>query len=225
VVSERAPDRRPDVVLLDVFGTLLRLDALAVRFTELGRPEHEFDLFFARVLRDGMAFSLAGSAPPFADVATNQLRITSGLDEEAISYVLAGFSELPAQPDAHAAIEALRGAEIPCYAFTHGSPEIAEGSLGYAGLRDRLDGVLSAQSIHSFKPPARVYEWACEQVGSPRERTALVAVHSWDTHGAACAGLLAGLATRLEGLVPEIIEPPHVAAHGLDEVAAGLLAL
>jgi 2-haloacid dehalogenase len=211
--------------MFDVFGTLLRLDALAVRFTEVGRPEHEFDLFFARVLRDGMAFSLAGEAPPFADVAANQLRITSRLGEDAISYVLGGFYELPAQHDAHAAIEAFRAQSIPCYAFTHGSPEIAEGSLAHAGLRDLLDGVLSAQTIRSFKPPARVYQWACGHLGAPRERTALVAVHSWDTHGAARAGLLTGLATRLEGLVPEIIEPPHVAARGLDEVAAGLLAL
>jgi 2-haloacid dehalogenase len=224
-VTARAPARRPDVVLFDVFGTLLRLDPLAGRFAEVGRPEHEFDLFFARVLRDGMAFSLAGEAPSFASVATNQLRITSGLDDAAVSHVLAGFSELPAQPDARAAIEAFRAEGFPCYAFTHGSPEIAEASLSSAGLADRLDGVLSAQTIRSFKPPARVYEWACAQVGSARERTALVAVHSWDTHGAACAGLLAGLATRLEGLVPDIIEPPHVAAHGLDEVAAGLLAL
>jgi 2-haloacid dehalogenase len=221
----RASDRRPDVVLFDVFGTLLRLDPLAGRFAEVGRPEHEFELFFARVLRDGMAFSLAGKAPSFAAVAANQLRITSRLDEDAISYVLAGFSELPAQLDAPAAIEAFRVGGIPCYGFTHGSPEIAEASLSHAGLAGRLEGVLSAQSIHSFKPPPRVYEWACELLGSPRERTALVAVHSWDTHGAVCAGLLAGLATRQEGLVPEIIEPPHVAAPGLDAVAAGLLAL
>jgi 2-haloacid dehalogenase len=224
-MSARAPDRRPDVALFDVFGTLLRLDPLAARLAAVGRPEGEFDLFFARLLRDGMAFSLAGEAPPFADVAANQLRITSGLDDTAISHVLAGFSELAAQPDARAAIETLREAGVGCHAFTHGSPEVAEQSLAHAGLREHLGAVLSAQAIHSFKPPARVYEWACERLGAPRASTALLAVHSWDTHGAVCAGLLGGLATRLEGLVPEIIESPHVAAHGLDEVAAGLLAL
>ncbi|NKQ53716.1 HAD hydrolase-like protein [Amycolatopsis sp. K13G38] len=217
--------RRPDVVLFDVFETLLQLGALRERFVAAGRPPHELELFFARTLRDGMAYTLAGDAPPFRDVARAQLKITSGLDGERADAVLAGFAELPLQPDALPAFELLGQAGIPFYAFTHGAAAVAESALTNAGVRDRFAGVLSAETIHSFKPPARVYHWACEQAGADPAATALVAVHSWDTHGAVRAGLFAGLATRLEGGLSPVVERPHVVAERVDEVVSGLLGL
>lgn len=60
----RAADRRPLVVLFDVFETMLRVDALAARLVDVGRPAHEWELFFTRALRDGTALTLAGAAPP-----------------------------------------------------------------------------------------------------------------------------------------------------------------
>jgi 2-haloacid dehalogenase len=219
------PARRPEVVLFDVFETLLQLDALRPRFVEVGRPPHELDLFFARTLRDGMAYTLAGDAPPFRDVARAELAATSKLDDEQIDHVLAGFSELPLQADALPAFEALDRAGIPFYAFTHGSPDVVESAMTRAGVRGRFAGVFSAEAIHSFKPPARVYHWVCARIGSTPAATALVAAHSWDTHGAVRAGLLAGLATRLEGGPPAVVERPHVVAERVDEVVAGLLGL
>jgi 2-haloacid dehalogenase len=70
-----------------------------------------------------------------------------------------------------------------------------------------------------------VYHWACSRVGSTPARTALVAAHSWDVHGAVSAGMIGGLATRLEGAVPATCARPHVAAERLDAVVDGLLAL
>ena len=74
----RAPARRPRVVLVDVFETMLRVDALGSRFVDVGRPAEEVSLFFARTLRDGMALTLAGPAPPFLDVARAALRTLAG---------------------------------------------------------------------------------------------------------------------------------------------------
>jgi 2-haloacid dehalogenase len=54
---------------------------------------------------------------------------------------------------------------------------------------------------------------------------ALVAAHSWDTHGAGRAGLTTGFVTRLEGRVPPIVDIPDVVADRLDDVVAGLLTL
>ena len=213
-------------MLFDVFETLLRLAPLRDRFVEVGRPAHELELFFARTLRDGMAYTLAGEAPPFPDVARAELRSTSGytLTDEQIEHVLAGFGELPLQPDALPALRLLADAGIPAYAFTHGSPTVAERALGAGGAMDLLRGVLSTQDIKAFKPPARAYEYACARVGSEPAHTALVAVHSWDTHGALAAGLMAGFATRLEGGLPDVVRTPTVVAETLDAVVAGLLA-
>ncbi|HYH30230.1 MAG TPA: HAD-IA family hydrolase [Pseudonocardia sp.] len=225
--TPRAPDRRPRAVLLDVFGTMLRVDALQSRFVDVGRPEHEWELFFTRALRDGMAQTLAGPARPFAEVAAAALRTTTHhtLSDEAVEHVLAGFRELPPHPDVEPALMALARARIPAYAFTHGSEAVARDALDRAGLRTYLRDLFSAERIQSFKPPPRVYHWACEQVDQPADRVALVAAHSWDVHGAVRAGLVGGLATRLEGAVPDVVERPHVSAERLDTVVDGIIAL
>ena len=93
------------------------------------------------------------------------------------------------------------------------------------GLRTYLRKVLSTQEVRAFKPAPRTYLWGCEQVDTPPERTALLAAHSWDVHGAVRAGLIGALATRLEGGLSEVVDPPHVVAERLDAAAAGLLTL
>lgn len=223
----RAADRRPRVVLFDVFETMLRVDALGARFVDVGRPAHEWELFFTRTLRDGMALTLAGAAPPFGDVARAALRTTTGhsLSDDALDHVLDGFAHLPPHPDVEPALVALARAKVPTYAFTHGNPRTACDALDRAGLRTYLRGVHSAEAIGAFKPPARVYDWVCRQVDSPPERTALVAVHSWDVHGAVRAGMVGALATRLEGRVPAVVERPHVSAARIDAAVERLLAL
>ncbi|MBO0876897.1 MAG: haloacid dehalogenase, partial [Pseudonocardia sp.] len=124
---ERTRSRRPKVVLLDVFETLLRLSALRPRFVDVGRPERDLELFFTRTLRDGMALTLAGGSPPFIEVARSALIGTTGrrLSEEAVQHVLAGLSELPPHPDVEPALMTLAKARVPAYAFTHGSAEVA----------------------------------------------------------------------------------------------------
>lgn len=215
------------MVLFDVFETLVALEPLRERFVETGRPGHELELFFARTLRDGMAHTLAGDAPPFRTVAAAQLAITSGhtLTDDAIAHILDGFTELPLHPEAETAFTLLAEAGVPAYGFTHGGANILEAILDRHGLSGRVRGVLSTEALRSFKPPQRVYHWACEQAGSAPAETALVAVHSWDTHGAVKAGLLAGFASRLEGELTVLVERPHVVTSRVDEAVAGLLAL
>jgi 2-haloacid dehalogenase len=223
----RVPARRPRVVLIDVFETMLRVDALRSRFVDVGRPEHEWELFFTRTQRDGMALTLAGGVRPFAEVARAALRTTTGhkLSEDALDHVLDGFRALPPHRDVEPALMELVRARVPAYAFTHGTAAEACAALDRAGLRTYLRGVLSTEEIRVFKPPPRAYHWACQQVEAPADRVALVAAHSWDVHGAIRAGLVGGLATRLEGAVPEVITQPHVTAERVDDVIDGLLEL
>ncbi|MDT7744548.1 MAG: 2-haloacid dehalogenase [Actinomycetota bacterium] len=231
--SQIAPARRPKVVLVDLFETCLQLEGLRPRFTALGRPGTDLELFFARLLQQGMAMTLAGEAPPFRTVATDMLRRTSGRDltDDQVASVLDGFRELPLHDDVRDALILLRDAGVPAYGFTHGSAATASAALESGGVRGLLVDVFSCEEIHSFKPPKRVYDFAVAQVGATGggavepARTALVAVHSWDVHGAMSAGLLGGFCERLEGRVPDALLRPHVVAETLDDVVAGLLAL
>jgi 2-haloacid dehalogenase len=227
VAQARADARRPRVVLVDVFETMLRIDALRTRFVDVGRSGDEVHLFFARTLRDGMALTLAGPAPPFLDVARAALRtlVGSGMSPEAVEHVLDGLRELPPHPDVEPALMALARARVPTYAFTQGDLGVATAALDRAGLRTYLREVLSTETVKAFKPAPQTYQWACAHLDTPPERVALLAANSWDVHGAIRAGLVGAFATRTEGRVSEVTRRPHVVAERLDDTVIRLLNL
>ena len=67
----------PEVVLFDVFETLLRLEPLRARLIDVGRPAHELELFFARTLRDGMAYTLYTDGSIEAELPQGTMRFSS----------------------------------------------------------------------------------------------------------------------------------------------------
>lgn len=223
----RAPDRRPRVVLLDVYDTSLRVDVLRSRFVDVGRHELECDVFLARAMRDGIAFSMAGADGSFGSYVREALRATTGhkLSEEALDHVMDGFRELPPHPDVELALMILARAKVSVYAFGYGNDRVLAAALDRSGLRTYLRGTISVDDLARLRPAAESYRHACREAHAEPARTALLSVHHWDVHGAVRAGLVTGLVARGEGGVPATMDPPHVRGDRLDTVVARLLDL
>lgn len=218
---------RPAAVAFDVVETLMSLQPLGNRLEEAGLSAGLLPAWFTRLLLYGVGLSAAGDYVPFPDAAAEALRAVSGyqIADRDVEHVLAGFAELPAQPDAGPAMERLAGAGVRMMCLTNGSAEVTSAFLARTGLDRYVEKVASAAEVGSWKPPARVYRYALELLGLPAERVALVAVHAWDCHGAKRAGLTTGWASRLEHRYGALFAPADVIGADLAEVADGLLAL
>ena len=212
---------RPNVVVFDVLETLLNLDPLAERFEKVGQPAAMVDPWFMRFQRDAMALSLAGDAAPFEAVARQALRTESRqtLSEADIDYILAGFTSLPTFDDAVPALRTLSEAGITVGCLTVGSPDNTNSFLEGAGLLPYVDHVITAQAAGIWKPHPKIYRFAAEQMQTPIDRMALVAVHAWDCHGAKRAGALSGWCSRLELQPGDVFLPADVTGQTLTEVA------
>jgi len=218
---------RPDVVVFDVLETLLKLDPLAERLTEIGQPAALLGPWFMRFQRDAMALTLAGDIAPFEPVARQALRTETrhALSEADIDYVLSGFATLPTFDDAAPALRTLSEAGVTVACLTVGSPENTRRFLEGAGLSEFVDHVITAQDAGVWKPHPEIYRFAAKQMNIPLERMALVAVHAWDCHGAKRAGAMAGWCARLELEPGDVFLPADVTGETLVEVADKLLAL
>lgn len=218
---------RPSVVVFDVVETLMSLEPLRARFADVGAPPEMLERWFDRLLRDGMALTLAGDYAPFPEVAASALRtLTRGeITDDGVAHVLAGFTQLPAQPDAEDAMRLLTENGIRVVCLSNGAAQTTTDFLQRTGLADFVERVLTVADIRSWKPPARVYHYALEEIGATAEQVALVAVHAFDCHGAHNVGLTTGWSSRLEGHYAEIFTPADVVGADLVEVVQGLLAL
>lgn len=218
---------RPKTVAFDVVETLMSLESLRPRLREVGVAPEALELWFTRLLRDGMALTLAGDYHPFPAVAATALRtITRGLlDQNAVDHVMAGFAELGAHPDVAPAMRILADAGVSMVCLSNGAAETIAAFLDRAGLAGFVEQVISLAEVRSWKPPPMVYEHALARIGRSATEVALVAVHAFDCHGAKKVGLTTGWANRLEGHYGEIYIPADVTGTTVDEVARGLLTL
>ena len=220
---------RPVAVVFDVIETLFALDPLRERMAAAGVPGARLETWFARTLRDGMALDATGVYRPFKEVATAALlglmaEEGAAPDQGKAEAVVAGFAELPAQPDAGAAMRRLREAGVRVAALTNGAAESTRGLLENAGLADMVERVISVAEVEHWKPRPEVYCHAADRLGVEPARLALIAAHAWDTHGAKRAGLLAAYVARAGEPFPAVMAPPDAVGGSLLEVADTLAA-
>jgi len=218
---------RPTVVAFDVIGTLMSLEPLRERLTEAGQPAYLLDAWYTRTLRDGMALSATGDYAAFTDVAESALRGLAGssLGDEQLAQIMMAFNDLPAFPDAAAAVTSLTEAGLRVACLTNGSSYLASSFVNRSGLGALVDRVISVGEVYRWKPAAVVYLYAAEILDVPPEQMALVAAHDWDCHGAKRAGLTTGWVCRGSDSFGAPFAPPDVVGETLTEVAAKLLAL
>jgi len=217
--------RRPAVVAFDVMETLASLEPLRARLTETGQPPGLLEAWYTRTLRDGMALSATGDYTGFTEVADAALRGLTHytISDDQVAYVMAGFDELPAFPDALPAVTRLAEAGLRVACLTNGSASFTTSFVERAGLR--VDRIISVGEVYRWKPASVVYLYAAEVLGVSPDRMALVAAHDWDCHGAKRAGLTTGWVSRKAGGFGAPFAPPDVRGEDLTEVAAKLLAL
>lgn len=218
---------RPKIVLFDVVETLMSLEPLRDSFVAAGLTGVSVDLWFSRVIRDGMALTLTDDYAPFPDVAASALRTLSRgtLDDPGIAQILDSFGTLPAHPDAEPAMRLLAEAGVRVACLSNGALATTEAFLARTGLDRLVERVLTVADVRQWKPGGRIYPHALDQLGVTAANAALVAVHGFDVHGAARAGLTTGWASRLEGHYADVFAPADVSGGDLVEVAEGLLAL
>ena len=218
---------RPAVVAFDMIDTLMSLEPLRERLTEAAQPPYLLEAWYTRTLRDGMALSATGDYAPFSDVAESALRGLTGysISDEQVAQVMAGFSELPAFPDAVSAVSSVTEAGLRVACLTNGTAFLASSFVNRTGLGSLVDRVISVGEVYRWKPAGVVYLYAAEVLNTPPERLALIAAHDWDCHGAKRAGLTTGWVSRKPGAFGAPFAPPDVAGKNLIEVVDKLLAL
>jgi 2-haloacid dehalogenase len=218
---------RPAVVAFDVIETLMSLEPLRERLTQVGQPPYLLEAWYTRTLRDGMALSATGDYAAFTDMAETALRGLTGysISDEQVAQVMAGFNELLAFPDALPAITRLTEAGVRVACLTNGSAYLTSSFVNRTGLGALVDRVISVGEVYRWKPAVVVYLYAAEVMDVPPDRMALVAAHDWDCHGAKRAGLTTGWVSRKSGGFGAQFAPPDVVGEDLTEVAAKLLAL
>jgi len=213
------------VIVLDVNETLSDLRPLGSRFVELGAGPGAADTWFAAVLRDGFALSVADARPVFAEIAREAARallskhpVDRPLDD-AVEHVMDGLRTLPVHDDVAPALRRLSSSGFRVVTLSNGSADVAHGLLQRAGLLDEVEQIFSVEEHTPWKPAPAAYGYAAAQLNLAPWDLALAACHPWDVDGAIRAGLRAVWVNRTGSVYPGTFSPPTATVTDLTQLA------
>jgi len=219
-------------VLFDAYGTLLDVDAAAASLAATGRfpalkarwPELAA-LWRSRQLTYSWLRSLSDSYVSFWQITCDSLDYALQaleLEDSSLRDALLGlYRKLDAYADAGPALAAVRTAGLPAAVLSNGNHDMLNTAFTAAGLKDRLDSLLSVDDVGVFKPDPRVYQLGCNRYDARPQDILFVSSNGWD---AAAAGLFgfrtiwvnrAGTPTERLPSAPDFIAPDlsYVALH------------
>ena len=218
------------VIVFDVNETLSDMSHMAERFSEIGAPAELAKLWFVTLLRDGFALTASGDNGSFAAIGAEALRgLLAGVGlnrplEAAVEHVMGGLTGLSVHEDVPDGIRALAAAGFRLITLSNGSARIAGKLFSDAGIRDEFQLLLSVEDAAGWKPARASYEYAAAACEADPADMMLVAVHPWDIHGAARAGLRTAWLNRAGGRYPSYFQAPEVTVAALTELPAALAA-
>jgi 2-haloacid dehalogenase len=194
-------------IAFDAFGTLFDLEALRA---PLG--EELYDAFYARLQPWTWFATAAGAYRPLPQLAEQALRsaaAANGADEQAAARHAERLTQLPLFPETEAALDSLSGERLAV--LSNGTAGGLEELLANAGVRERFEHVLAADSVGRYKPAPEVYALGPDAFGVPGHEVVLVSGNDWDTAGAKLAGLRSAWVSRGRPLAPVLgMEPDYV---------------
>ena len=213
-------------VLFDLNGTLVDPAVMAQPLGDSAADELLVGAAVDDAVQLAMVTTLTGREAVFADLVraglARRLRL-AGRDPALADDALGLMSSMPAFIDAPAALEQLRGIGLRLGVLTQSAPAAADGVLRFAGLRDRIEIVISAPESGAFKPDPRPYRMALEQTGAGGNEVCFVSTHWWDVAGAKRAGLRTGWVARRERSLLDTVPAPDYTGRGRAEVAEAIV--
>ena len=219
---------RTPVIAFDVNETLLDLRPLDAVFEELFGDRLLRGQWFAQMLQVAFVGAITDRYVDFTtaqraalDMVAQRRGVT--LPSHAADRVAATIRTLPAHPEVDDALARLRAGGHQLAALSNSPQDVEQAQLAHAGLTDRFDAILSADTVRALKPRREPYELAARTFAVPTSDVTLVAAHAWDVAGALAAGCHSAFVAR-PGMPRNPIDPePDLVGSDLGEIAEQIL--
>jgi 2-haloacid dehalogenase len=180
--------------VFDAYGTLFDVHAAIARHRDAAGPDADrfSEIWRIKQLEYAWLLSAAGHYVDFWTLTERALdhafaRVPS-VDTALRATLLDAYFKLDAFPDARTALTALKAKGLRTAILSNGTPQMLQGAVGTARIGDKLDAVLSVDTIRLYKPRQEVYALATKTfVLAPADVT-FVSSNRWDVMGATAFG-------------------------------------
>ncbi len=180
----------------DIYGTLIDTQGITLQLSQIiGDKAPEFSQRWReKQLEYTFRRGLMRKYENFGICTRNALDYTdlwlnTKLSDSSKQDLMAAYKVLPAYDDVADGLAKAKAVGFKLYGFSNGSADAVDGLLQHAGIRDFFDGIVSVDSLQTFKPNPDVYHHFLDQSKSEKEKTWLISSNPFDVQGAVSFGM------------------------------------
>lgn len=219
-------DLRPgkSYAVFDAYGTLFDVHAAVARHAgDLGpQADNLSELWRTKQLEYSWVHGLMGRYVGFWDLTERALDFAlaqhPAIDRAFREKLLDAYRDLDAYDEVPGVLDRFRERGIKTALFSNGNAAMLERAVASAGLREKLDAVLSVDPVRTFKTAPAAYQMVLDRLGTARDDVLFFSSNRWDIAGATAFGFDAVWVNR-KGLPDEYPDqPPRAVVKRLDAV-------
>lgn len=187
---------QPQTFAFDIYGTLIDTEGVKVLLKDfLGVKANAFsDLWRNKQLEYSFRRGLMDQYVDFSICTREALQFACDftgihLTDEQKDDLMQAYKVLPAFTDVPTCLKKLKNQGHRIFAFSNGSLNAIHKLLEHADLQSFFDGVVSMESIKTFKPNPLGYQHFIKSSGALKNKAWLVSGNSFDVVGAAACGM------------------------------------
>jgi len=211
----------------DIYGTLIDPHGVVVQLSEvLGDRANEFSQVWRQkqleyTFRRGLMRRYENFSVCTRDALDyTDLVMQTGLDDATKQSLLQSYRVLPAYEDVKQSLQVVSDKGYRLFALSNGLADAVQQLLEHAQIDHFFEGVVSVDSIQTYKPNPDVYHHFVETTNSELEQCWLVSSNAFDVIGAVSVGMKAAWLKRFDEMVFDPSEfQPSVTIRSLVDLA------
>ncbi|MEP2944257.1 MAG: haloacid dehalogenase type II [Hyphomicrobiales bacterium] len=214
--------------VFDAYGTMFDVHSPVSKLAEnLGDKAQPVSIMWRdKQLQYTWLRSLMRDFAPFSEVTSDALTYAleaNGVeDPELHKKLMDAYYTLDAYDDVAPCLDALRLKGLKTAILSNGSPDMLSAAVKSAGLKGKLDAVLSVDRVGVNKPDPRVYQMTLDHFGIKADEVCFISNNAWDSHGGAHFGYQVARLNRYGAPAEKLSGAPRIIMTGLDELAGAL---
>ena len=219
--------QRPQLILLDVYDTLLRMDEVERKVNNLLHSKHGYTLWFELFMQYCFVDNAIARFNNFRSIAHATMQMTSNIldrevDDHDIESVLDLLKHLPVHEGVQKGLSTLNDMGLRIAALTNSPEATVCERMEMTGLISYFEQVLSAEHVGKYKPSLAVYEWAIKKLDVEPGCVLLVSTHGWDLAGGQNAGMQTAHIRQPRQMLYPLAPPPDYHCDNLLDLARQL---
>jgi len=211
----------------DIYGNLIDPHGVVVQLSQhLGDRANEFSQVWRQkqleyTFRRGLMQRYENFAVCTRDaLAYTDMLLQTRFDDATKQSLLQAYRVLPAYEDVKQSLQVVSDKGYRLFAFSNGMADAVQQLMEHAQIDQFFEGVVSVDSIGTFKPNPDVYHHFVETTNSELEQCWLVSSNAFDVIGAVSIGMKAAWLKRFDEMVFDPGEfKPSVTIHSLTDLA------